>query len=105
MEHPTSAGAPEATSLQVVDFGFGHPIGALVRRSPHHQRDACVQGRPQLGIITEIAVYPDARGLPVSWPVVAWEDTRTGPAITHPVRVEFARADQRRATRWIAMCE
>lgn len=85
------------SSFQVLDFSaMGFPAGLMVRRSDHCMKDRCMTGKPQVGIITDFRVYGDAAGLPVVWPVVAWEGDRC-PAITatHPALVDVM--DERRA--------
>lgn len=89
----------EPVPLRVLDFHtMGFPVGMLVRRSDHYQREFCAKGKPQVGILVAFEVYTNSQGLPIVWPVVAWEGSRTGPKLCHPALVDTHRAaDRKRA--------
>ena len=91
--------------FKCLDFQqMGLPIGLLVQRSAYFMRDRCVNGRPQIGIITGFEVCVNEDQIPIVWPIIAWEGKTTGPSTTNPALVEPGRAKDRKRAVYIEVC-
>lgn len=82
--------------MKMIDFS-GYPVGMVVERSAHYQKNRCQKGKPQIGIITGFEIYEnDSKTQIQRWPVVAWEGVRTGPSCTNPCLVDVRKKDRNR---------
>lgn len=77
------------------------PVGMLVQRSDHFQKDRCISGTPQIGVITEFEIYTNDDEYPVVWPTIAWEGVGTGPSTTNPALVDVHRSEDKKAAIYI----
>jgi len=79
--------------------------GTMVKRSEHCQKEMCLKGKPQIGIITDMEFFSDNTGDAVAWPVIMWEGCKTMPSCCHPALVDMYRAKDRKRITYIEMVE
>ena len=86
-------------------IAMGYPRGMMVRRSDHYQKDRCVKGKPQIGIITDYTVYQNESMTQIQvWPTVMWEGA-PAPTSVHPTLVDVYRPKDKRKAVYIECME